>query len=363
MAASSASPSNLQDILREFSPHSKGLAAILTLSYAIQLVFAPLGTRLLSFFALVPGSVMVKPWQVLTSGLIEDNPIGLILSITGLLFLARIIEPHYGSRSFLKFLLASLAACGTMTFICLTFCYYIIIIFENRGSGDHLSQAGYLLYNPICGFQGGLAAMLVAVKQVIPDNEVSLFGGALYFKARHLPAVYILVSSAIALPFHAAAKVIPFVVFGAYSGWLYLRFFKEDGGDGSQEFSFASFFPEPLQPVAENVAQRTSKFTKLGIARGDGSDLYNSASTTSSSAMFELLPAADDAAAARRRERGVKALEQRLGSIKKVAAAAATTTTGGKGGGSSSQVKEEEPPAGVDVETGVQREEEQEEGS
>jgi len=357
MTASSTSSSNLQDILRDFPPVSKGLAAILTLSYAIQLIFAPLRPRLLSFFGLVPGSVMVKPWQVLTSGLIEGNIIGLILSITGLLFLARIIEPHYGSRSFIKFLLASLAACGTMTFICLTFCYYIITIFENRGNGDHLSQAGYLLYNPIRGFQGGLAAMLVAVKQVIPDNEVSLFGGALYFKARHLPAVYILLTSVISLPLHAAANIIPFVVFGAYSGWLYLRFFNENGGDGSEEFSFASFFPEPLQPVAENVAQRTSQFTKLGRSRGDGSELYNNnnSTTNSSSAIMGLLPAADDAAAARRRERGVKALEQRLGSMKKVAAA-----TGG--GGSSSQVKKEETPVGVeDVETGVQQEEEKEE--
>jgi len=358
MTAPSTSPSNLQDILRDFTPVSKGLAAILTLSYAIQLIFPPLRPHLLSFFGLVPGSVIVKPWQVLTSGLIEGNIIGLILSITGLLFLARIIEPHYGTRSFLKFLLASLAACGTMTFICLTFWYYIITIFENRGNGDHLSQAGYLLYNPICGFQGGLAAMLVAVKQVIPDNEVSLFGGALYFKARHLPTVYILLTSVIALPLHEAAKIIPFVVFGAYSGWLYLRFFNENGGDGSEEFSFASFFPEPLQPVAENVAQRTSKFTKLGISRGDGSELYNNnnnSSTNSSSAILGLLPAADDAAAARRRERGVKALEQRLGSMKKIAA-----KTGG--GGTSSQVKKEESPAVVDdVETGVQQEEEKEE--
>ena len=199
--------------------------------------------------------------------------------------------------------------------------------------------------------------MLVAVKQVIPDNEVSLFGGALYFKARHLPAVYILLTSVISLPLHAAANIIPFVVFGAYSGWLYLRFFNENGGDGSEEFSFASFFPEPLQPVAENVAQRTSQFTKLGRSRGDGSELYNNnnSTTNSSSAIMGLLPAADDAAAARRRERGVKALEQRLGSMKKVAAA-----TGG--GGSSSQVKKEETPVGVeDVETGVQQEEEKEE--
>jgi len=204
--------------------------------------------------------------------------------------------------------------------------------------------------------------MLVAVKQVIPDNEVSLFGGALYFRARHLPAVYILLSSIIALPFHAAAKVIPFVVFGAYSGWLYLRFFSEDGGDVSEEFSFASFFPEPLQPAAENVAQRTSKFTRLGTTRGDGSDIYNNSSNnsgTTSSALLGLLPAAaDDAAAARRRERGVKALEQRLGSMKKAAVAG---TGGGKGGGSSSQVKEEETAAVVDVEAGVQQEEEQEE--
>lgn len=199
--------------------------------------------------------------------------------------------------------------------------------------------------------------MLVAVKQVIPENEVSLFGGALYFKAKHLPAVYIVLTSLIALPFHVAAKVIPFVVFGAYGGWMYLRFFNEDGGDGSEEFRFASFFPEPLQPVAENVAQRTSKFTKLGSSiRGEGGTLYTNNSTNAEgTAMLGLSPAPGDADAARRRERGVKALEQRLGSMKKVA-----TGGGGKGGGSSSQVNEEK--RADDVETAVQEEKEEKKG-
>ena len=37
------------------------------------------------------------------------------------------------------------------------------------------------------GFEAGLAALLVAVKQLIPDNEVALLGGALKFRAKVTP--------------------------------------------------------------------------------------------------------------------------------------------------------------------------------
>jgi hypothetical protein len=46
------------------------------------------------------------------------------------------------------------------------------------------------------------------------------------------------------------SESLPFTFFGVIFGWIYLRFFQvRDGavGDRSEAFSFASFFPEPLQ--------------------------------------------------------------------------------------------------------------------
>lgn len=49
---------------------------------------------------------------------------------------------------------------------------------------------------------------------------------------------------------------VPFVVFGTYGSWMYLRYFQkkpESGfkGDLSAEFAFATFFPGPLQYVLD----------------------------------------------------------------------------------------------------------------
>lgn len=46
----------------------------------------------------------------------------------------------------------------------------------------------------------------------------------------------------------------PFVLFGILVAWVYLRFYQREKaggtvGDMSPEFSFASFFPEPVQYV------------------------------------------------------------------------------------------------------------------
>lgn len=50
---------------------------------------------------------------------------------------------------------------------------------------------------------------------------------------------------------------VPFIVFGTYNAWIYLRFFQSRGdqggtqlkGDPSDDFAFATFFPEPMRCV------------------------------------------------------------------------------------------------------------------
>lgn len=49
---------------------------------------------------------------------------------------------------------------------------------------SEVGRAGSVLFRPLGGFEAGAAALLVAVKQLIPDNEVALLGGALRFRAK-----------------------------------------------------------------------------------------------------------------------------------------------------------------------------------
>ena len=100
----------------------------------------------------------------------------------GLLFLGRIVEPLYGARELARFLLATLAAASFCTVGVVTALYYVVLSAEK--SSPEADHAGDVLFRPMVGFEAGLAALLVAVKQLIPDNEVALLNGALTFRAK-----------------------------------------------------------------------------------------------------------------------------------------------------------------------------------
>lgn len=123
-----------------------------------------------------------------------------------------------------------------------------------------------------------LSTWQVALKQLIPDNEVSLFGGALKFRAKvawravcfcfsigadthwpaspaaptpcwmhwhmlpnclplfspvvlqHLPGLYVLGASAASSLIGGATHILPFTLFGSYFAWAYLRFVQMRNG-------------------------------------------------------------------------------------------------------------------------------------
>ncbi len=95
------------------------------------------------------------------------------------------------------------------------------------------------------GFLGVIAGLTVAAKQVMPDHELVLFGR---FKLKvtvrlkellsqlaaliavictqYLPGIVVLLGSSAAYLLKSALPTVPFLIFGAYSAWLYLRFFQ-----------------------------------------------------------------------------------------------------------------------------------------
>ena len=78
-----------------------------------------------------------------------------------------------------------------------------------------------------------------------------------------LPSIYVLLGLPIGL-LYRPLNFYPFLLFGTYFGWFYLRFLQTDPrtqlkGDPSPSFNFASFFPEFLRPVANAIAVFCSK--------------------------------------------------------------------------------------------------------
>lgn len=291
----STAPQNaLAAALRSTTRLSQVLAGTLVIGYLTQLVFPP--ARM--YLAMVAGRTIPCGWNVVTAGLLEQHILTLAVSVAALLALSRVIEPVYGSYEYLKFLAMVDTAAGLGAFITVYIAYAL-----------DRNEEGNLLYSEISGFHGVIAGILVAVKQLTPDTEVTVLQ-VVKLRAKHLAALYVLVASVTGLFLHCAISTVPFVVCGAYSAWFYLRFFQPSPtdptqqGDNSPDFRFATFFPAPVHPVVDRLADAAARVCRLDRS-GVGAAAASSASAT--------VPLAKSAEASRRRERGARALEERLG--------------------------------------------------
>ena len=61
-----------QDAFDNLSPGSKGLAATMAGSYLLQFIFPSIK----SVFGLNAGKTILMPWNIVTSGLLQDSLIG-----------------------------------------------------------------------------------------------------------------------------------------------------------------------------------------------------------------------------------------------------------------------------------------------
>jgi hypothetical protein len=239
----------------------------------------------------------------------------LILQLAGhvaaVSLLCHTLEPLHGAGELLQLLLVTITASGALTFLLMVALYAVLV-----ASGSY--AAGNVLYAPICGFHAGTAALLVALKQAIPDNDVTLL--RLYHcRANDLPGLYIAGMMVVGVGFGTFFSLVPFAVFGTYIAWLYLRyfFFRSDSylrGDPSEAFRFASFFPAAVQSQVNTFAafcSASTGFAKLHEASG-GSSREGEVPRTAI-LLGRTSPPRDDDEATRRRLRGSKALDERLG--------------------------------------------------
>ncbi|XP_027088848.1 rhomboid-like protein 19 [Coffea eugenioides] len=280
-----------------FTKLCKGLAVVLVGGHIVVQIIPTAS----SYLALIPAKTIPFAWNLITAGYIEQSVHGVVISTLGLLFLGKLLEPIWGSREFLKFIFVVnflTSVCVFITAICL---YYIT------------RQENYL-YMPISGFQGILSGFLVGIKQIIPDQELPV----LKLKAKWLPSLMLLVSIAASFFTPDSASYLPTLVFGAYIGWIYLRYWQSKPetklrGDPSDEFAFSTFFPEFLRPVIDPIA---TIFGRLCCGRRSETSDEARGHTLGG----EPLPGSDPIEASRRRERGARALEERLAAERLAAA-------------------------------------------
>ncbi|KAI3517266.1 hypothetical protein L1887_16479 [Cichorium endivia] len=281
-----------------FTKLCKGLAVILVCGHIAVQIFP----SSLTYVALIPARLILLHnlhdrtipfgWNLLTAGYVEQSMHGVLISTIGLLFIGKLVEPIWGSREFLIFVFVVNFLTSLCIFIMAISLYYV-------------TMEEHYLYMPISGFGGALSGLLVGVKQIVPDQELTL----LKIKAKWLPSIVLFLSIVTSFFTKEPATCLPILIFGAYIGWIYLRYFqrKQDTkikGDSSDEFAFSTFFPEFLRPLIDPIA---SIFHQMMCGRSEGG-IESRGYTVGNAA----LPGSDSIEASRRRERGARALEERL---------------------------------------------------
>lgn len=275
-----------------FTRLCKGLSVILLGGFVLLQIFP----AALTYLALIPAKTIPFAWNLITAGYVEQSLPGVALSIIGLLFIGKLLEPIWGSREFLKFIFVVNFLTSICVFVTAIALYYIT------------TEESYL-YTPFSGFSGILAGFLVGIKQIMPDQEL----GLLKIKAKWVPSLAVVLSVAISFFTAESASYLPLLLFGIYMSWIYLRYFQTSPetnlkGDPSNDFSFSSFFPEFLRPVLDPIG---SVFDRILCGRSD-----TSAESRGQTLGGFPLPGSDPIEASRRRERGARALEQRLAAEK-----------------------------------------------
>ncbi|RZC76418.1 hypothetical protein C5167_000511 [Papaver somniferum] len=275
-----------------FTKLCKGLAVVIIGSSAVVQIIP----SVIPYVALIPARTIPFAWNLITAGYIEQSIFQAVVSTIGLLFIGRVLEPIWGSKELLKFIFVV----NFLTSVC---------VFATAIALYYITTKENYLYTPISGFQGVLIGFLVGIKQILPDQELSLLP-SFKIQTKWLPSFLLLLCILLSFFIEESASYLPTFLFGAYMSWIYLRYLQRKPetslrGDPSDEFSFSSFFPSAMRPVIDPVATLFDRMLRgRSQVTNDSSDGYTLGATS--------LPGSGPVEASRRRERGARALEERL---------------------------------------------------
>ena len=137
----------------------------------------------------------------------------------GIMVLGSMVELLWGAGELLTFIVIVNVATAMSTFVTM-YIFYIITASQE------------FLFAKVCGFHGVLVGLTVALRRIMPEERLpgilgTVAGG--FFRYKHVPLGIILGTTALTIALEGGGIVIGdllFVLFGAYWGWAYLRFFQ-----------------------------------------------------------------------------------------------------------------------------------------
>lgn len=169
-----------------------------------------------------------------------------------------------------------------------------------------------LSFTPIGTTNGICVALLIAVKQLIPEHEIGFSG--MNISANYLPLVYITLITILTFAGRIPIGELVFTISAFQFSWLYLRYYQRKNvvrGDQSESFGYATMFPEPLRRVVAIFANFGFVMFRPVLMAGQGSQVEPE------SAQEAPMSKASSIDAERRRQRALRALDERMNSAAK----------------------------------------------
>ncbi|EEB10526.1 transmembrane protein, putative [Pediculus humanus corporis] len=216
----------------------------------------------------------------------------------------KLIEPLWGQMEMLIFF-----AVVNLGVAVLSTSYYILLYYLTY-------RTSFLFGVHVHGLAGYIAGVCVAVKQIMPDHLI-LKTPLGKFSNRNIPLTVQLVSVLLwAIGLLDSDHPIMFGS-GLFVSWIYLRFYQRHSngtkGDMADNFTFASFFPNVLQPPMAVVGNSVYKIlVKARICRRTVKQVSVAVAPTG---VTVSLPGLDPHDMERRRQKALKALNERLGKV------------------------------------------------
>ncbi|XP_057331048.1 transmembrane protein 115 [Microplitis mediator] len=286
-------------LLGNTSASVKFICIVMILSYGISFMEQAIIILSVTPGYLLPPSFWI--WTAFTFCFLEIHFWEVCVDIVTVGLCGKLIEPLWGAMEMMTFFAIVNVGVGL-----LSASYYLFLYMCT-------SDPEFLFDIHIHGLTGYIAGVSVAVKQIMPDH-ILLKSPLGKITNRNIPLLVWIVSLLLWIVGLLEGTHPTMFLNGLITSWIYLRFYQRHTngtkGDMADNFTFASFFPNVLQPPIAIVSNTVHDFfVRIGLCKKvvRRFDMSNAPP-----GLIISLPGIDPQDSERRRQIALKALSERL---------------------------------------------------
>jgi hypothetical protein len=256
---------------------------------------------------------MVPPnfwiWSLATYTFVEVHFWAVAWDIVAAVLFGKYFEPLWSGIEVIRFFTIVSVLSAILTTATYLFIYLVI------------RDTDLLFENHVHGLGAFIAAFTVAVKQMEPDAVLFTSAPLGKLRRRHVPLSLLGIIVVLRIVGAVEPSFPILFAWGSIVSWVYLRFYQMHTGgrrgDMADSFSFASFFPEAIQPF---IAILSNSFYALLVSAKVCSKVTKKYEVTPQTPVIVTLPGTGIQDAERRRQLALKALNERLSRVPAAAA-------------------------------------------